>query len=294
MPREEGAGKMRWKVSGGTEYETVRQYLDVVQKNQFVAVAAGVVVHQHTRVLMADLHRCGDVLSAEDVREGVQQLTAELAAAYKAAAVGLADLQRVAAELSSGTQGKAAVDRRVAEANARCAVAWTSRAVCTEALTRIREQSRLAERAELVEQQAAAVGSAEAAGPAGPQLQSSAGQTHGLVVGTRRQKENRRKKESRRRKKEAALGEGQHAEVVQHSGKGRQEDGEATAMCRGAVGDVSSSSTTLQKNVGNTLVSGGSSLNKIQAYVEPDIEFFECCEWPKDGGEAEMTVTAGR
>ena len=109
---------MRWKVPGGTEYETVRQYLDVVQKNQVFAVAAGVVVHQHTRVLMADLHRCGDDLSAEDMRAGVQQLAAELAAAYKAAAVGLADLQRVAVELSSGPQGKAAVDRRVAEIQA--------------------------------------------------------------------------------------------------------------------------------------------------------------------------------
>ena len=50
----------------------VRQYLDVVQRNQFVAVAAGVVVHQHTRVLVANLHRCGDDLSAEDVGAGVQ------------------------------------------------------------------------------------------------------------------------------------------------------------------------------------------------------------------------------
>ena len=37
-----GRFKMKWKV-GTTEYETVQQYVDVVQKNQFVAVAAGVV-----------------------------------------------------------------------------------------------------------------------------------------------------------------------------------------------------------------------------------------------------------
>ena len=62
MPQEEGAGQMRWKV-GTTEYETVRQYLDVVQKNQFVAVAAGVVVHQHTHVLDR-WQTCTDVVTA--------------------------------------------------------------------------------------------------------------------------------------------------------------------------------------------------------------------------------------
>ena len=79
-----GRFKMKWKVCT-TEYETVQQYVDVVQKKQFVAVAAGVVVHQHTRVLMADLHRRGDNMSATDVRSGLQQLAAEIAAAYKAA-----------------------------------------------------------------------------------------------------------------------------------------------------------------------------------------------------------------
>ena len=79
---------------------------------------------------------------------------------------------------SSGAHGKAAIDRRVAEANVRVAGTISVRAVCTEALTGIREQSRLpvAERAALVGQQAAAVGSAEAAGQ---QLQSSAAQADG-------------------------------------------------------------------------------------------------------------------
>ena len=117
-----GRFKMKWKV-GTIGYETVQQYVDVVQKNQFVAVAAGVVVHQHTRVLMADLHRRGDDMSAADVRAGLRQLAAELAAAYKAAAVGPAEIQRVVAELSSGTQGKAAVEGRVAAANAQIAAA---------------------------------------------------------------------------------------------------------------------------------------------------------------------------
>ena len=130
MLQEERAGQMRWKVQK-TEYETVQQYVGMVQKNQFVGVAGGVVVHQHTRVLMADLHRCGDDLSAEDMRAGVQQLAAELAAAYKAAAMGPTELQRVVVELSSGPQGKAAVDRRVTEPNARVAETVCIRAVCT-------------------------------------------------------------------------------------------------------------------------------------------------------------------
>ena len=77
-PRRRGAGQLKWAV-GASEYETVQQYIGVVQRNQFVAVAGGVFIGQHTRVLMADLHRCGDDLSAEDVRAGIQQLAAELA-----------------------------------------------------------------------------------------------------------------------------------------------------------------------------------------------------------------------
>ena len=49
----------------------------------------------------------------------------------------------------------------MAEANVRVAETVCTRAVCSEALTKIREQSRLAERAALVEQQAAAVGDAK-------------------------------------------------------------------------------------------------------------------------------------
>ena len=240
MPQEGGAGQMRWKVPGGTEYETVRQYLDVVQKNQAFAVAAGVVVHQHTRVLMADLHRCGDSLSEADVREGVQQLTAELAAAYEAAAVGLAELQRVVVEKQSGPQGKAAVDRRVAEANARCKVAWTSRALCTEVLTRIREQSRLAERAALVEQQAAAV------------VES---QTAGMGCSGR-----------------GAAGDLQQSTTNAQAGHGDsqllQETFEDTLLEPTAA--ETSEDTLLEPTAA------------AAEYVKPDMEFFECSEWPPE------------
>ena len=71
----------------GKTFETVAQYLHayVVQHNAFTAVAAGVVVHQHTRMLMADLRECSGGMPVEDVRAGLSQLSAEFVAAYKAA-----------------------------------------------------------------------------------------------------------------------------------------------------------------------------------------------------------------
>ena len=191
----------------------------MVQKNQFVAVAAGVVVHQHTRVLMADLHRRGDGMGAEGVRAGLQQLASELAVAYKAAAVGPAEIQRVVTvvELASGPQGKAAIDRRVAEANARIAEALCSCAVCTEAATRTRGQSRLVERAALVwlnnwRRQWAAHRR---------MVDEHQRPTVAILPPTRQQKERERKKANsnkRGRKKAGLGGVGQHGdpgEVVQ-------------------------------------------------------------------------------
>ena len=114
-----------------------------MQKNQFFAVAAGVVVHQHTRVLMADLHSRGDGMSVEDVQTGLQQLAAELAAAYEAATVGPAEIQRVVVESASGPQGKATVEGRVAAANSQIAASLCDCAVCTKAAPMVRGQSRL-------------------------------------------------------------------------------------------------------------------------------------------------------
>ena len=55
---------------------------------------------------MADVHRRSGDMSEAGVRAGLQQLAAKLAAAYKAAAVGPAEIQRVVVELSSGRQRK--------------------------------------------------------------------------------------------------------------------------------------------------------------------------------------------
>ena len=187
---------MKWRA-----HETVAQYVQMVQQNQIFAVAAGVVVHQHTRVLMADLHERGDDMSVADVQAGMQQLTAELAAAYKAAAVGDPEIRRVVEEYKSGPQGKATVGTRVAEANARLATTLCDCAVCGEAAARVRSRVGVTT---VAGQQRTAVESsmgAEATGAAGTKLQSSAAQValDGLVVDTeallttRRQKERDRK-----------------------------------------------------------------------------------------------------
>ena len=60
---------MKWRT-----HETVAQYVQMVQHNQIFALAAGVVVHQHTRVLMEDLRWRGDDMSVADVQAGMQQL----------------------------------------------------------------------------------------------------------------------------------------------------------------------------------------------------------------------------
>ena len=52
-------------------YGTAAQYVQMVQRNQVAALAAGVVVHQHTRVLMADLHERGDDMSVVGVQAGI-------------------------------------------------------------------------------------------------------------------------------------------------------------------------------------------------------------------------------
>ena len=74
----------------------------------------------------------------------MRQLNSEIGAAERAAGVGLVEIQRVTAELSSGPEGKAAVEGRVAAANARIAEALCGCKVCEGVAMRIRGQSRVA------------------------------------------------------------------------------------------------------------------------------------------------------
>ena len=184
---------MRWTTEEGKTFEAVAQYMQVVQRTAFTAVAAGVVVHQHTRVLMANLHRCGDDMPVEDVRAGLSQLSTEMAAAYKAAGVGTEELRQVAAEERSGPQGKASVERRVAEANKKIAAALCDCAVCTEAAQGVRGQSRA---------RATAVGEQQR---------------------TRKQKETQRKRERRKQKKKAELGGLENNQGMQAALENKQE-----------------------------------------------------------------------
>ena len=197
---------MKLKVKG-TEYGTVAQYIYGLQADLFMAVAAGVVIQQHTRVLMVDLHMRADGMSVAEVHAGLQQLAAEIDAAYRAARVGPTKIKKVVDEYSSGAHGKAAVDRRVAEANARIAVTLCECAVCVRAAEDIRGRSRLAQEecsssaaVDVVERQAAEMGCSGEEATHG--LQQSATEAQLL---TRRQKESKRKKANKRKKK-AALG----------------------------------------------------------------------------------------
>ena len=66
-PADQNEVDSRWE----SIYETVAQYVQVMQKIAFTA--AGVVVHQHTRVLMADLHGQGDGMPVDGCRSSRQR-----------------------------------------------------------------------------------------------------------------------------------------------------------------------------------------------------------------------------
>ena len=67
---------MRWETQEKV-YETVAAYVAVIQRSAFVLVAAGVVLHQHTRLLMQDLREYADGMSEEDVRAGMRHEAAQ-------------------------------------------------------------------------------------------------------------------------------------------------------------------------------------------------------------------------
>ena len=205
---------MRWETQEKV-YETVAAYVAVIQRNAFVLVAAGVVLHQHTRLLMHDLREYADGMSEEDVRAGMRQLNSEIGAAERAAGVGLVEVQQVIAERSSGPKGKAAVEGRVAAANARIAGALCGCEVCEGVAMRIRGQSRVAKgehsgaAAAVVKRRAAGTGCQETGAViVQPQQSTTVAQPP-----TRQQRERERKKANKRRKKKAALGARQAGEV---------------------------------------------------------------------------------
>ena len=156
---------MRWTATEET-FEAMAQCVYVVQQKASTAVAAGVVVHQHARMLMADLRERADSMQVEGVRAGLTQPSAEMGAAYKAAGFGRAGLRRVGEGYSSGPGGRAAIHKRVTDANSMVAEALCGCAVCASATVGIRGQSGLAEEGHsraaaavrVVERQAAEMG----------------------------------------------------------------------------------------------------------------------------------------
>ena len=145
----------------------------------------------------------------------------------------VAEIQRVVVEYKSGPQGRAAVQRRVAEANSRIAETLCSCAVCEEAAQGVRGQSR-ARTTAVAEQRATALESsrsAEAAGVTEPQLQSSAAQVGRLTVGSKKGNEKERKKRQRAKRKV------QEKATAVEKGQMQQAAVEKNAMQQAALGD---------------------------------------------------------
>ena len=102
--------KLSFAGSGGAG--TVREYLAVVVQNGWVAVAAGVVICQHTQLLIRLLHDHGDEMDVRKMRPLMLQLADEMESAQQAAGVTSNDMQQIALETAT-TAGEEAVARRV-------------------------------------------------------------------------------------------------------------------------------------------------------------------------------------
>ena len=209
-------------------------------------------------------------------------------------------------EYSSGAHGKAAVDRRVAEANARIAATLCECAMCERAAEGIRGRSRLAQEecsssaaVHVVGRQAAEMGCSGEEATHG--LQQSAAEAQLL---TRRQKESKRKKANKRKKKAlAALGVRQmhkEADAAADVEEGMEDEADAAAgVDAGHTGSeivlkiIGNTNTVLEPTAAEAVGANsgrGSPVSQIQAYGEQEISFFECCEWPADEGEAVHTA----
>ena len=119
-------------VFAGRQYESVREYLEIVQRNAWMAVAAGVVVCTHTQLLMQLLYQNGDDMDAASLRRLTMQLGEELGAAQQTAGVTSEDLQRVGVEMST-VAGDTAVVKRFEVALAKAADMLCSRPGCAGA-----------------------------------------------------------------------------------------------------------------------------------------------------------------
>ena len=104
--------KLCFAGNGGTG--TVREYLEIVDQNTWVAVAAGAVVCGHTRCLMELLHDHGDRMPVTKMQKLMRQLDDEINAAMGAARVTGIEMQQVGAEMATvgSVAGRAPLSRR--------------------------------------------------------------------------------------------------------------------------------------------------------------------------------------
>ena len=100
------------RLGNGSEFQTVRAYLDIVGRNAFSLVAAGAVVSPQTQLLISLLSEHGDEVNISQMEKLLLRLGDELGAAQQAAGVTAEDFQRVEVECAT-TAGRAEVERRV-------------------------------------------------------------------------------------------------------------------------------------------------------------------------------------
>ena len=100
------------RLGNGSAFQTVREYLGVVERNVYSLVAAGAVVQPQTQLLLEILRERGDEMDVDRMKSFILRLENELNAAQQVAGITSEDFQRIEAECATNA-GRAAVGRRV-------------------------------------------------------------------------------------------------------------------------------------------------------------------------------------
>ena len=100
------------RLGNGNTFQTVREYLSVVERNVYNLVAAGAVVQPQTQLLLEILRERGDEMDVDRMKSFILRLGDELSAAQQAAGITSEDFQQIEAECATAA-GRAAVERRV-------------------------------------------------------------------------------------------------------------------------------------------------------------------------------------
>ena len=89
------------RLGNGSTFQTVREYLGVVERNVYSLVAAGAVVQPQTQLLLEILRERGDEMNVDKMKSFILRLGNELNAAQQVAGITSEDFQRIEADLYS-------------------------------------------------------------------------------------------------------------------------------------------------------------------------------------------------